>query len=384
MAGLLFIYETNMPTVQILQDMFLDIADETGMKVGFSQVKQLTNDTMMQYSNIVFIRPTDYLSLALAKKARKAGKKVIVSIDDDLLAHRPLAPWRARYLKQILSCADYLFSSSSYLGEAYVKLTKGKKFIRLDTIVAEDQIFAPKPSDASCVRIVYAAHPGHKVMFDEIVYPVLEELIREIGAGFGFTFIGVHPDLKGIEKLVKVEYVEGMPFHEYRAYMKDHPFDIGLAPLYDTSFTRCKYINKYLEYSMHGIAGIYSNVIPYSDAVRNQENGFLADNTTDSWLNTLRIAITNVELRQKCIQNAQRDLRERFSKKVIIERLRTNLPELFDKETADVKIGSLQWSRRVYSALRILDLGYLSVYYLFNGGIQELSGRIRKHVKRHA
>ena len=67
--------------------------------------------------------------------------------------------------------------------------------------------------------------------------------MREFGDKISFTFVGVRPNMDDIE----CEYVSGMPLMEYRKFMREQNFDIGLAPLYENDFSKCKYFNKFIE-----------------------------------------------------------------------------------------------------------------------------------------
>lgn len=77
-------------------------------------------------------------------------------------------------------------------------------------------------------------------------------------------------------------------------------FDIGLAPLQDTIFNRCKSPLKFYEYSVFGIPTAASNVIPYS-----LECNYLIDNTYESWFEKLGALIENEKLRKDIAEEAR-------------------------------------------------------------------------------
>lgn len=58
-------------------------------------------------------------------------------------------------------------------------------------------------------------------------------------------------------------------------YYRSMDFDIGLAPVADNEFSRCKSAIKALEYNALGIPVIASDVEPYRRFIRDGENGFL-------------------------------------------------------------------------------------------------------------
>ena len=384
MAKILFSYEKNMPTVSILKEMFVQISKSYPISPVFLPVTQIRPKDIDESDVVVLIRPSDTLSQAVAKRASEAGATVVTSCDDDLLHYKPGQPWRLRGLRKTLARSDAVWSASRYILEQYVPLSAGKRACILDTVVGEEQITSPKKEPGNKLKIVYAANPGHAVMFDELIRPVFPALVKEFGDAVSFTFISVHPDLREFENEVEIRYIKGMPLQEYRAFMQKESFDVGLAPLFDNPFSRCKYINKYLEYSMMGVLGIYSNVLPYSSAIRNGITGLLADNTYDGWLAALRTAISDCFLREEIVRNAQTDLRENFNEEGIVTGIIESMPELVQERKKGKPCRSLKLSRLIYWAYRPLDWLYLACFYLRNEGIKGLRQRIKIHFRENA
>lgn len=112
-----------------------------------------------------------------------------------------------------------------------------------------------------------------------------------------------------------------MPLGEYRKKMIESEFDIGLAPLYDDSFSKCKYFNKFIEYTITGVVGIYSNVEPYVEVITDSVNGFLANNNPDDWYNKIVDALDKKRL-GKMHHNAKEYILTNFSIENIVNRLK--------------------------------------------------------------
>jgi glycosyltransferase involved in cell wall biosynthesis len=79
-------------------------------------------------------------------------------------------------------------------------------------------------------------------------------------------------------------------------YYSSIDFDIGIAPLLDTPFTRSKSPIKAIEYNALGIPVVASNVGPYRDYVVDGVNGFLCD-TEAEWVDRLNLLISDGDLR---------------------------------------------------------------------------------------
>lgn len=386
MADILFIYEREMPTVSCIKHDFEQWKRKKLLSVSFRRLTEVSCTDIDQNQVIAFIRPNDIYSPIIAKKARMAGHLVLVSCDDDLMHVKPGIPWRIRGLKKILSHTDVLWSPSQYICEKYRKYVKGRRTFTTDTIVREKQIATDVEGmrGKSCpypLKIVYAAAPGHYVFFDQYIKPIMPKLIKKYGKKISFTFIGVKPDADMFASEIEIHYVRGMPLLEYRSFIKNGGFDIGIAPLPGNGFTKCKYYNKYIEYSMAGIMGIYSNVIPYAGKVKHMENGLLADNTAAGWYRAFCMAIDDKKLRSACVKNAQKDLKENHIEDAIVKKMLYAVPELKQKRKHTLKCGSFFLGKCLYYFQRPLDWAYLCCYYLRNGGIAGFRDRVVLHMR---
>lgn len=75
-------------------------------------------------------------------------------------------------------------------------------------------------------------------------------------------------------------------------------FDIGLAPLEDTLFTRSKSYVKALEYGALGIPVIASDVGPYREYVEDGVTGFLVRKESE-WIDRIRLLYDDADLRER-------------------------------------------------------------------------------------
>ena len=85
----------------------------------------------------------------------------------------------------------------------------------------------------------------------------------------------------------------------------------GYAP--GTEFHRCKHYNKYIEYAAWGIPGIYSAAEPYTQAVRDGENGLLCPNTEEGWYAAMARLIEDAALRRRLGETARREAETVYS-----------------------------------------------------------------------
>ena len=375
-----------MPTVSITRECFYHLNAIGKINSKFSQVQNLKKKELDDSNVFFFIRPNDCLSVKIARHAKKQGRLVVTLFDDDLLNipdNVPLAPWRKKNIEKILKLTDVLVSSSEHILQKYKDRFLIKRIAKIDTIVREDEFSKCEYDDHEQIRLVYAAGPKHVGLFNQFILPVLPMLCDRYGKRLSLTCIGLYPEIQQFADKIDVKIVSSMPLLEYRKYMQKQRFDIGLAPLVTNDFTKCKYYNKFLEYTTANIVGVYSKTEPYTYVIDDGINGFLAEDSVDSWYEKLCYAIDNADSRKKCLKNAIRWIKDNNSVESISDRLIEDIPEMIKSDYGEVKMPSFQGEKIIYRCYRIFDYLYLSLFYLKEGGIKSFVKNALVHLKEH-
>ena len=376
MSKLLFVFERDMPTISITRDVFFHLQNHDEIRSTFKYLADVTPSDIDAHDVIVFMRPSDIYSWRIAKAARDAGHVTATFCDDDLLnlpSSMPTIPWRKRGMVKTLSHSDVIWSSSRYIAEKYRNLTAKRRTVVSDTILQPSELEGIEAPCNEKVRIVYAAAPSHAALFEQYIGPIVPQLVKEYDVRF--TFVGVHPELPGVE----CEYVAGMPLMEYRKYMREGRFDIGLAPLHNDEFSKCKYFNKFIEYTTQGIVGVYSKMEPYTYVVRDAVNGFLATDDPEDWLRVLRNVVEHGDVRKTCLENAVRYLRTEHSEDACIERIRQELPEIIEASGNYKKCANFGVYKALGYITKPLDWIYLTLFYLKHTGIKGVVLKTKTH-----
>lgn len=383
MSKILCVYENEIASVSTAREFYeLEKVRNSGIHARFVSLRQINNVHMNWCDVLLLIRPNHKAFSYLAKKGKQTGKFVIVNCDDDLLhlpKGLPRMSWRREGLISTLSYCDAVLSPNPYICRRFQKYMAHPRSAVLDTAVPAESIRsyaalsakADEGSELSAVKIVYAAGIAHTALFDAYIRPVLPQLCMDYGNKISLACIGVCPDLREFEDKIQIEYIPARPLKEYRKIIAQGHYDLGLAPLGSDGFSKAKYFNKFIEYAMMGIAGIYSDTEPYTFVVKDGVNGFLAKNTKESWLFALRRAIEDPQTREKCKENAYKLLAERFSLEAVIRKLLSDIPELKSYKAPDRSphIGLIQY---LYRMSLSRDWVYKLFFYTAHGGIKEL------------
>ena len=385
MANILCIYENKIATVAITENFFTELAKyDDRLNKKFLPIVRLTNRDLENCDVLFMIRPNNVFFGRIAKIARTKGIIVAFILDDDLL-HLPSGnadmPWRKEGLRLSAQNSDIIVSSSPYICHNYGEDFDIKRRLIVDTAVPQWQIKRHLDSRNNRIKIVYAAGLAHKSMFDHFIGPILKKLDEQYGDKISLTFMGVHPDLDVRKYKMPIEFIDCLPLNEYRMRIEKENFDIGLAPLVTSEFAKCKYFNKFIEYAMFGIVGIYSDTEPYTFIIKNKENGFLVGDKSDSWFTAISEAIDNDMLVSKCRSNSYKILRERFDSVTIMSKFIEEIPELveehYERQVAGYKISIY---KLLYRVSRFSDWLYKAGHHFRHGGIGEVYKSIKRHI----
>ncbi len=167
------------------------------------------------------------------------------------------------------------------------------------------------------IKILYSGSLYREQDFS-VVIPALKRILHEYREQVVIYFNGFVPG--ELKTYTNVVYDEN--FYPYDCFIKKQyqmNYDIGIAPLHNGLSSQAKSNLKYREYGACSIAGIYSNIPPYSDCITHLENGFLVEHNEDAWYHALKELIANQVLRDKMVLNAFNDVHANYNHERIAE-----------------------------------------------------------------
>jgi glycosyltransferase involved in cell wall biosynthesis len=229
----------------------------------------------------------------LAAHAKRVGARLLFDLDDDLLlvpASHPdatqLRP-QAKGVRRMLALADAVWVSTQGLADRL-------SAIRPDAVVVENQLDeriwcgADAPSGAwdDPVRILCMGTATHDRDF-ALIEPVLARLKADYGEQVVIDVLGVTRARKLAPGLNRI----GPSRHAARSYPGFvnwlsgvvPRWHIGLAPLLDTPFNRCKSPIKALDYAAIGLATLASDTPAYRGTIADGPAGELVANHPAAW-----------------------------------------------------------------------------------------------------
>jgi glycosyltransferase involved in cell wall biosynthesis len=279
------------------------------------QLADWVSPERLQASDVVIMqRPSQPASVQLVRGLRHQGKTVVIDMDDDLWNIHPSNPVRASWeqpeqrtsLEESIRGATLATAATPELAELMRPLNRN--VVVLPNMLAREDWPAVMPEAPKNERLVIGwAGSQHRTFDLQLLAGVLERILDE--------HENVEARLVGMPQVPfrehpRIHVLPPVPIEEYPALLAE--FDIGMAPVVDGRFNRCKSDLKFLEYSMAGVPTVASGGVTYRRSVRHGDTGFLARNPKD-WLKYLSMLVNNYELRESMRQSAHAFAETRLS-----------------------------------------------------------------------
>lgn len=233
---------------------------------------------------------------------RQSGVKLVWETDDDLWNLDESNPARfqitdmTRYwMESALSQAHLVTTTVPHLADAMRRFNPNVAVI---PNAVDPALLMAERKRADKLTIGWAGGSSHHDDFRSVVGALRKVTdhrgdidFHSIGVNYGADF-GLNRNRYTPWRASMLDYYSGIDF------------DIGIAPLLDTAFTRSKSPIKAIEYNALGIPVIASNVGPYRDYVIDGVNGFLVD-TEAEWVDRLELLIADTDLRHSMSASAR-------------------------------------------------------------------------------
>ena len=267
----------------------------------------------------------------------KFKKKVIVDLDDNYLDVPSSNPLYDRFketkkdkafLSTILTFADAITVSTEPLKQRVAQHLKKVYNIEKPIFIIpnmnemSDWNFKPAKLDKDRITIGYLGSYSHNEDL-KMVFPAVAKIMdkyknvyfKSLGA-LGRQNIELFTPFSEEAKLRCDIVAPSNNFKELPEYLSTLKFDIGIAPLVDDAFTRCKSHIKWMEYATYKIPTIASRVYPYFVSCFNREiiddgySGLLVK--PNEWENALEDLILHPDKRKMLGENAYKQVTEEW------------------------------------------------------------------------
>lgn len=394
MTNVLIIYEVEEPCNIEIRRVF-KMLEVRGRLQSRSSLAAQIGITDLKWGDVLFfVRSTSSIERDLVLLAKKMRKFVILMIDDDFLGlgtsygadGAGYRKERHDSLKAILYSIDCLLTVNELLAEKYIEYCETDRYALTNTMVERSEFFSPalREKREGKTKMAIYVNDGTQGVFNQILRPALRLLKKSSRGRVALYLMALRPDMSEFEKDFDIHYVPHMQYGEFKHFMGTEGFDIGLAPLDNEGFSKYKYFNKYIEYTLAGIPAIYSDCPLYRLVIRDGYNGIFTDNSPESWCRTISRMIEDADLRKEIISNAQAHLYDNFESNKVLERFVQSIPELASFKSNDVSVEMLPprlcFIKFKYRLFRIRGWFGTATLMIRKGNIGDMWKRFKKRI----
>jgi glycosyltransferase involved in cell wall biosynthesis len=288
----------------------------------------------------------------------KLNKKVILDCDDNFLDVHPSHPLYDKlkatkrdkaFMATILSLADVITVSTEPLRQKlydHFKKVHGleKKIVVIPNMNdLADWDFPPTPKHKDKFIVGYAGSNSHQDDL-EMFLPELLKIMRKYPHVYFESVGSISKDMLHMFKEFDFPIMERcdlLPstwtFKQYPEMLAAQKWNIGVAPLVDSAFTRCKSHIKFLEYSAIKLPVIASKVHPYyvevegKEVITHDKTGLLVK--PSEWFDAMEELILNEDKRIKIGKSAYEHVKNNWQYKT------SNLSEKISEMLNDLNVA---------------------------------------------
>jgi GT2 family glycosyltransferase/glycosyltransferase involved in cell wall biosynthesis len=254
------------------------------------------NSALRERSDIVVTQRHAVADLDTAKMlvahVQHMGATLLYDLDDDLL-HVPRMHPDGQALRSKVQLVTYMVAHADAVWVSTKELADRLPATKRPPVVVPnglderlwDTTCSPRVTHGGPVRILYMGTATHDADF-AIIAPALARLKATFKDRVVIDVIGVTGSPINTSGITRPS-VPNQATLSYPGFVNwitcQPPWDLGLAPLQDNDFTRCKSAIKTLDYAALGLATLASDHPVYRQSLANGDGGALVENSESAW-----------------------------------------------------------------------------------------------------
>lgn len=296
-----------------IRDPLLKFCQQYGGQVRISSIYEHESQDISWADTVILQRDSNKYVLGLIDILQKMGKRVIIDMDDLLTEVPPFLTCYEHcqqtkpYLLEALRMADAITVTTQRLKDEMIPYNKNVHVVP-NCVSTVHEVVKHYESDMHKVNLLIASTDTVRVDF---IASALERLANDRDINIEIICIGPPGEfLQGTGLAIQAH--ENMSYSHFKAFLATLDNTIGIIPLCESRFSRCKSAVKFLDFSLSGIPTVCSDVPPYNDSVSSGENGILCANLEEDWCQAIRKLVLSAPLRTEIANTARQFTESEF------------------------------------------------------------------------
>lgn len=293
-----FVYRIQQPAVAM--------GKIPGVRVILASIYTPYLKSLCQQSDVViFHMVSDQDVLYRIEERKRQGLPNVFEISDNFVAFQPKDSMKAYFTDPLnLATVFQYISLSDAVQVSAAELSENFGFLNNRYMVFENQLMNVgdfHKREGRWVTIGWGGSLSHLEDLDWVASAMVD--ICRAYPKVRFSFMGSE---KGFEYFADISeeqrrYTPAGDINDYYRFLEG--LDVGLAPLRDTAYNRCRSDVKFLEYASRGVVPVLSAISPYVKNARQGITAFLFRDKKEL-MNVLSMLVENPDVRRAVAQNA--------------------------------------------------------------------------------
>lgn len=278
---------------------------------------------------VVLCRYVSERSRLFIECAKRFNIPLVFHIDDDLLDVPPSIgkekydsyqdSKRLESLRRALNASDLVYASTFALAQRLAEQEIDAPIVHGQVYCSVDCGDLPPVFPATMPVIGYMGTQSHSADL-ALIAPAIERLLDAVPAVSFETFGTIHP----LPQLARfgnrvLHHPPLSNYEEFLAKLRSLGWWVGLAPLEDNIFNRCKADTKWVEYSYAGMPVVAQDIAVYRRACSGG-SGVLAS-SVEEWYHATFALVRSAAAREALIRSARTKLYQSYSRSVLCDQV---------------------------------------------------------------
>jgi glycosyltransferase involved in cell wall biosynthesis len=295
---------------------------------------QVSYEALLEYDTIFMQRTHNWDSYYVMEKLKRAGKRIIYDLDDDIFsiprdnpAHRVISRDEQYAAVACMKLADVVTTTTEELARRIEQILSDGGTTDYDPEEGRVQVIpnALDPSDNwpditktgspdKIRRIFWQGSATHQADWN-LCIAAIERVMQE-RQNVHLVILGfLPPQVQQRANLDhwqgKVEYLGFNNPETYYQLIHHVRADCAIAPLVANPFNAAKSPIKFIEYSLMGVPTVASDCSPYADVIEHGKTGHLV-NTVDEWHEAINWCLDKSSRRVEMVRAARKTVESQF------------------------------------------------------------------------
>ena len=316
--NILVVSNSFSPTVEInFTEPLKDLYESGSISAwAFKETKSVKLEDVAWASVVFLVRDYSEQAIALILACRALKKKILYLLDDNL-----------GYLPIEIPLGKVAFSENALQKIPLIVGLVDQTLVQNKIMKSEFSIFGAtrlfpqwvkmNPKESAVKHLEDKADQEYKIIYAtarKLEAKSELELVNNLGSlakRRKFTFSSF-TTMENETKFKTSRLKRTRSLSQYYSILANGGFAVGVAPLDRNHFYNSKTEAKFRDYAQCSIAGVYSNVPPYSDVIIDGVDGLLVPGIYTSWEEAIGVLLDNVDLRNQIINNARSKVNENY------------------------------------------------------------------------